>query len=69
MAHCEEDGEPEAIVGEQVLVEKDDADVGRVPQRDQESYEKGLLLGGRHWRIARRSGRIRGPILMRVGMG
>lgn len=69
MAHCEEDGEPEAIVGEQELVEEDDADVGGVPQRDQGSYEKGLLLGGWHCGITRRSGGIRGEISGGSGWG
>lgn len=45
MAHCEEDGELEAIVGEQELVEEKDTDVGRVPEDDEGEYEKGLILG------------------------
>lgn len=31
VAHCEEDGEGEAIVGEEVFVEEEDPNVGRVP--------------------------------------
>ena len=48
MAHCEEDWEPEAIVGEQELVEEEDANVGGVPEDDEGGYEKRLLLG-RHF--------------------
>lgn len=37
MEHCEEDGESEAIEAEEVLVEKEDADVGEVPGEDDQS--------------------------------
>lgn len=39
MAHCEEDWEGEAIVGEEEFVEEEDADVGRVPENHQARYE------------------------------
>lgn len=48
MAHCEEDWEFEAIIGEQVFVEKDYANVGSIPERHQRSNEYGFFLQG--WR-------------------
>lgn len=69
VAHCEEDGVPEAIVGEQELVEEDDADVGGVPERDEGSDEEGLLLGGRHWGDRAAFRWESRADLMRVGMG
>lgn len=41
MAHCEEDGEAEAVVGEEELVEEEDADVGGVPEDDEGGDEEG----------------------------
>lgn len=44
MAHCEEDWELEAIVGEQELVEEEDTNVGGVPEDDEGGYENGFLF-------------------------
>ena len=44
MAHCEEDREAEAIDGEEELVEKENADVGGVPEDYERGYKEGFLL-------------------------
>lgn len=51
MAHGEEYGKAEAIVGEEELVEENDANVRGVPEGDEESDEERLLL---LWRRRRR---------------
>lgn len=43
VAHCEEDGEGESIVGEEEFVEEEDPDVGRVPEDYEEKYEECVL--------------------------
>ena len=44
VAHGEEDGEFETVVGEEELVEEEDADVGGVPEEDEGGDEEGLFL-------------------------
>jgi len=43
VAHGEEDGVLEAVVAEQVLVEQQNPDVGRVPRRDKAHREEAAL--------------------------
>jgi hypothetical protein len=62
VAHGEEDGVLEAIVAEQILVEQQNPDVGRVPRRDQPHREETALAAATSilashllWRISENS--------------
>lgn len=43
MAHCEEDWVAKSIIGQQVLVEQKNPNVGEIPTYNEEPYEKEAL--------------------------